>query len=183
MVEIFENFSNANNLEEFTINPLIRIFISDINFKRLVLHDNVKIIDLWGDDYVTLELINFPKERIILRNVNLINIEFLELFSYQYDLYYVRIDNIDLNIFVNQLYKKYFNTNPKVEKYDKYMNNVILSKYHKKIIDDILEYQQKLEQGKKFCETIKEELVATAFHPNRIGPFISKYGLEIMEAL
>jgi hypothetical protein len=73
--------------------------------------------------------------------------------------------------------------NPKVEKYDKYMNNVILSKYHKKIIDDILMYQERIAQGKQFCETIVEELVATAFHPNRIGPFISKYGLKIMEAL
>ena len=30
--------------EEFVLNPLIRIFISDISFKRLVLSENIKII-------------------------------------------------------------------------------------------------------------------------------------------
>ena len=165
--------------EEFILNPLIRIFISDISFKKLVLSENVKILDLWGDDYKSLE-VKLPKsiQQIVFRNFNLINIKLRELFVCNYYLYNMRIDNVELNIILNQLYMKYFNKNPKfINHYDKFMNNNINSKYHRQIIEEILEYEKQVEKGKEFCNIIGTELMETAFHPHFICPQIKKYGL------
>ena len=57
------------------------------------------------------------------------------------------------------------------------MNNNIKSKYHRQIIEEILEYEKQVEKGKEFCSIIGTELMETAFHPHFICPQIKKYGL------
>ena len=182
--ETLEHYDDNNIVDTYVVNPLIRNFISDITFKNLVLPDSLKILDLWGDDHDTISL-NIPSsiELIILKNLNLINVYFLNIFVGKYIFVNVRVNNTDLNILVNQLYMKYFNKQPKCEQMNKYLNNTIISKYHHNIIQDILEYEQRITQGCAFSKLIKEELVALAFHPDRIGPLIKKYGLEIIESL
>jgi len=180
--QILENYDNYT--DTYTLNPRIRVFISDITFNKLILPDSLKILDLWGDDDLHQSVtfnIPYSIEQLVLKNINIENIHFLDLCVGKYNLINVSINNINLNILIDELYIKYFNKYPKSEHSDKYLNNKILSKYHHNIIEEILEYEKRITQANAFCKIIKEELLATAFHPERIGPLISKYGIEIMD--
>jgi hypothetical protein len=186
---IFENYVDSYNDDEIYTDELVvynnvHTFISDITFNKLILPDTVKVLDLWGENFDCIEL-TIPNniEHIILRNINITNIHFLNLFVSRYDFSNIRVQDVDLNILINRLYNKYFNKNPSTERNDKYLNNVISSKYHHTIIEEILEYEKRTTQGNAFCKIIKEELVASAFHPDRVGPLILKYGIEILEIL
>jgi len=98
--------------------------------------------------------------------------------SYRY--VQIEVNGIGLNILINKLYNKYFNNK---EDSNVLIYNTIYSKIHNNIIEDIKTYEKRITQGSAFCNIIKDELIATAFHPNRLCPLIKKYGIGIVEKL
>jgi len=174
--------------DELIIPIPIEKFITDIHCKKFILPPTLKVLDLWFNDYHSFEC-NIPTniKTIIIRYVNINNISIMNLFpnncSYRY--IEVSINNIELNIIINQLYTKYFNKDSKYISnnisYKGLMNNMIYSKNHNIIINEIKIYEQKIIQGSAFCKIIKEELIDKAFHPDRICPLIKKYGIKVIE--
>ena len=121
-------------------------------------------------------------------DTNIINNNLMKLFtkvSYRYT--NCSLNNIPLNILLNQQYKKYFYEDPKYicnrEEYKGFINNMIYSNIHKNIIDEIKEYEERIQQGKEFCRIIYDELIERVWEPDRICPIIKKYGIEYLEKL
>lgn len=190
VLEFYDDENVPQELHNCIVVPSnVELYISDVETNKIVFPDSIKVIDIQYENLTSLN-INFPEniEHLILQNVNLTNKNVMELFSnslLSYKFAGVYIDGEELSILINKLYTKYFNVLPRYTTHrlanQKLMNNMIYSRIHSQIIDDIYNYVTKLEQATQFCQIIKEELIAAAFHPNRIGPLIRKYGIEMLE--
>jgi len=166
------------------------MFISDIMAKKFVLPDTLSVFDL---DTVEQNLpidFNIPQslEAIILHEKNIQNKNIMELFNFKYRYVNCTLNGVSLNELISRLYEKYFNKDPKyvtnrLANQNLRNTNTMYSKIHSHLTNEILEYEQRLKQAKAFSRTIKEELIAAAFHPDRIGPLIMKYGIHIIEDL
>ena len=189
-LEIYSDYFDKDvYFDEAVIPSPIRIFVTDIQCNKLFLPDTLNVLDVWNDNQKTLEF-NIPNklQTIKMRDTNIINNNLMRLFtkvSYRYT--NCSLNGISLNILLNQQYKKYFHEDPKYicnrEEYKGLMNNMIYSKIHKNIIDEIKEYEKRIQQGKEFCRIIYDELIEQVWHPDRICPIIKKYGIKYLEKL
>ena len=178
-------------LNEVIIPSPIETFVTDIECNKFILPETLKVLDIWGNNQNNTTFnISDNLNKFIIRNTNIINIDIMKLFKKQwvsFKFYNCKFNNIDLNILLSKYYKKYFNEDPKntcdSEQYKHFMNNNISSKRHYNIITKIIHYEDCITEKKKFSNIIREELVASAFHPDRIGPLITKYGIDIVETL
>ena len=189
-LEIYNDYFDKDVYFDIAVIPSsIQIFVTDIQCNKLYLPDSLRVLDIWNDNQKTLEF-NIPNmlQTIKMRDTNIINNNLMKLFtkvSYRYT--NCCLNNIPLNILLNQQYKKYFHEDPKYicnrEEYKGFMNNMIYSKIHKNIIDEIKEYEQRIQQAKEFCRIIYDELIERVWEPDRICPLITKYGIDYLENL
>ena len=187
-LEIYNDYFDKDvHFDEIVIPYPVRIFVTDIQCNKIFLPDTINVLDIWNDNH-NLEF-NIPTklQTIKMRNTNIINNNLMKLFtkvSYRYT--NCSLNGISLNILLNQQYKKYFNEDPKYicnrEEYKGLMNNTIYSKIHKNIINEIVNYEERIQQGKEFCTTIYDELIERVWNPDRICP-IKMYGIEYLEKL
>jgi hypothetical protein len=179
-LEIYGDEVEDHIFLEATISEPVINFVTDVDCNRFKFPNTISIIDI--DAFVpnlNLEF-NIPSstEQIIIRNKNIVNKNLMELFPEKVKYRYIEcnLEGEGINILINQCYKKYFNEAPRYSSNrlanQKIMNNMIYSRFHSVIIDSIRTYEQKVAQGKAFCRTIKEELLATVWHPNRVEKWL-----------
>uniref|UniRef100_A0A6C0D9U5 Uncharacterized protein n=1 Tax=viral metagenome TaxID=1070528 RepID=A0A6C0D9U5_9ZZZZ len=175
-LEIYTDEVEENIFLEATIHTPVVNFVTDIDCNRFKFPNTILVIDIEAFvPNLNLEF-NIPDsvQQIIIKNKNIINKNLMELFPENVKYRYVQcnLEDKELNILINQRYKKYFNIEPRYAtnriSNQKIMNNMIYSRFHSNIIDSIRNYEQRVAQGKEFCKIVKEELVAAALHPNKI---------------
>ena len=174
-LEVYGNEVEERIFLEATISTPILHFVTDVDCNRFKFANTLEVIDI--DAFVpnlSLEF-NIPSgiKQIIIRNKNILNKNLMELFPENVKYKYIEcnLEGEALNIIINQLYKKYFSTSP--QQNTKFMNNMIYSHAHKQIIEEIRSYETKAQQGKAFCNIIKEELIACVWHPDRVEKWIN----------
>jgi hypothetical protein len=165
---------------EATISEPVINFITDVDCNKFRFPNTLRVIDI--DTCVpNLNLdLNIPNEikQINISNKNFININLMKLFppNTRYRYIECNLNNVGLNSLINKLYNKYFSSSPKYVSNSNpnvlLLNNFIYSSLHSDILDEIRIYDSKIAQGKQFCKTIKEELVAGAWHPDRVEKWI-----------
>jgi hypothetical protein len=170
--------------EEATIPSPIEIFISDLYFNKLNLPDTLFVLDLWFDSITDFEFNMPPKlEEILLINANISNKTLMELFPdnllYNYSSCYLNGTPIYKCLY--DKYTKYFPYKP-INKPDDTLNSTCY-RYQKTFINEIKEYEARIQQGKAFCLAIKEELVAAVWHPDKVEKLINAYGIDIIDIL
>ena len=80
-----------------------------------------------------------------------------------------------------RLFEKYF-----PEEYMSDPKNVLNSinyRNESRYINEIQEYEARIAQGKAFRLAIKEELIATVWHPDKVEKIINKYGIDYLDNL
>lgn len=137
--------------EEVVIPNGVEVFINELNVRRIVAPESIRVIDHMPYMIHSLEF-SMPKllEHIILRDVNIIGKEFKELFPT--DVYY-RYENCSLNgtpiheLIVSK-YKTLFNQEPTYTTNDIYnqplTKNSISKKLHGHILNHILSGSKKI---------------------------------------
>jgi hypothetical protein len=173
---------DTNLYEELTVPSPFEVFVSDLYFNKLNLPNTLIALDLWFDHTVDFEFNMPPKiEEIVLINANIKNKNLMELFpdNVRYSYSECLLDGTPLSIVLYKLYNKYFSN--KLTLSD--MTNGINHRYHKTFINRIKEYEARIAQGKAFRLTIKEELVAAVWHPDKVEKLINAYGIDILDTL
>lgn len=192
MLELYyDDYENYTNYESLVIPPPVKLFISDIDCNKYVLSDTLNVFDIYPTIDNLSIIFNIPKnlEHISLQNKNILNKELMELFNPNFEYRYLgcMLDGIELNILVNQRYKKYFVSEPRYAtnrlSNQKLMNNMIYSKVHRQITNDIYEYESRLTQAKDFMKQIKDELLMYVYHPDRVEIMLHKYGNDFINCL
>jgi hypothetical protein len=186
-----------DDIDDYTIHQQITIpepvtkFITDIDCNNYVFPETLSVIDIDSTVHNLPIIFNIPQniEHIILRHKNIFNKTLLELFQPTFAYRYIEcsLDGVQLNILVNQLYKKYFNVEPRYtsnrDANKKLMNNMLYSKVHRQITDELYTYESRVAQAKAFMKLIKEELYMAVYHPDRVEIMLNKYGHGFIEAL
>ena len=165
--------------EEVIIPEPISIFVSDFNIRRLSLPDTLKVIDLYPCIQTDFEY-NMPKSltTILIRNVNIQNKTFAELFPQEVKYTYenCQLNGVPLNEIVRTKYKKYFGNNPVYTAIRLYNQSIRLNKItsitHKNIINTICQYETACRRGKIFSNTIREGIIEFVWHPRRVEKWI-----------
>jgi hypothetical protein len=177
--------------EQITIPEPVTKFISDIDCNKYIFPETLSVIDIDSTVDNLPIIFNIPQniEHIILRHKNIFNKKLLDLFHPNFAYRYIdcSLDGVELNILVNQLYKKYFDVEPKYtsnhEANKKLMNNMLYSKVHRQITNELYTYETRMAQAKAFMKLIKEELYMAVYHPDRVEVMLNKYGHDFIEAL
>ena len=191
-LELYYDDTNDYTItESLTIPQPINMFISDIDCNRYTLPDTLSIFDIDSVVFNLPIIFNIPPnlEHIILRNKNILNKELMELFSPNFSYRYLdcMLDGVELSILVNKRYKKYFNVEPRYATNrlanQKLMNNMLYSKIHRQITNEIFEYETRVSQAKDFITLIKDELYMAVYHPDRIEVMLYKYGHDFLDCL
>ena len=176
--------------EQVVIPPLIQAYISDLCIKKLILPNNLSVLDIAPIRKIDMDF-NMPKnlKDIILRDVNIINKSIIELFPNKIRYRYVgcSLNGIPLNDAVNELYFKYFQKKPRYTNKDSLQQpisqNIIYYRFHNAIIEEIKDYERLLLQARKKNNMYKEELINEVYHPDRVERGIHKYGMEFIDTL
>ena len=170
--------------EEATIPAPIEIFATDLYFNKLNLPKTLLVLDLWFDNITDFEF-NMPPEieEIILIKANITNKIFMELFPnklrYNYSECY--LDGIPMYACLYRIYKKYF-PSKHINRFNTVLNTICY-RYHSSFINEIKEYEERIQQGRAFRLAIKEELVAAVWHPDKVEKLINTYGIDIIDTL
>ena len=170
--------------EEATIPAPIEMFVSDLYFNKLNLPKTLLVLDLWFDNITDFEF-NMPPEieEIILIKANITNKIFMELFPnklrYNYSECY--LDGIPMYACLYRIYKKYF-PSKHINRFNTVLNTICY-RYHSSFINEIKEYEERVQQGRAFRLAIKEELVAAVWHPDKVEKLINAYGIDIIDTL
>ena len=170
--------------EEATIPAPIEMFVSDLYFNKLNLPKTLLVLDLWFDNITDFEF-NMPPEieEIILIKANITNKIFMELFPnklrYNYSECY--LEGIPMYACLYRIYKKYF-PSKHINRFNTVLNTICY-RYHSSFINEIKEYEERIQQGRAFRLAIKEELVAVVWHPDKVEKLINTYGIDIIDTL
>lgn len=191
ILEIYNDEVPEVIYEELIIPEPITSFITDIDCNCFVLPNSLSIFDADSTINGLPIFFNIPPNltHIVIRNKDIWNKRLLELFNPNFTYRYINctLDGVDLSICVNQLYKKYFNSEPRYPTNklanQKLMNNILYSKVHRQITDSLVTYEQNIQRNKQFCSYIKEELISKLYHPDRIEKLINTYGIDILDEL
>ena len=176
--------------DQLVVPPLIQGYISDLCIKKLILPDNLCVLDVAPIRDIDMDF-NIPKNLrdIILRDVNIINKSIMDLFPSKIRYRYVgcSINGIPFNDAVNNLYFKYFQKNPRYTNKDSLQQpihqNIIYYRFHNDIINQIKEYERIVLETRKKVIMYKEELINEVYHPTRVEKGIHKYGMEFIDTL
>lgn len=125
------------------------VFISDLSTKKLIIPPSVRVLDLHPTVNTDLDfnMNNFMKD-IIIRYTNIINKSLMELFpiNCRYRYTQCNLNGIPIVKHVNELYKKYFGIEPIIN--NTYNPNVVYYRNYSSIIEQIREYESRIQQGK-----------------------------------
>lgn len=188
---ILELYNDDSTIyEQLVIPVVIEAYISDLCIKKLILPDNLRVLDLAPLQNIDIDF-NLPKKlrNIILRDVNIINKSIMELFPDNVNYRYVgcSLNGILLNNVVNELYFKYFQKKPRYTNKDSFQQpitqNIIYYRFHNAIIEEIKNYERLMLQARKKNNIYKEELINEVYHPDRVKKGIHKYGMEFIDTL
>ena len=180
----YEDYEDWNPYEELIVPAPYKAFVSDIYFNKLKLPDTLIVLDLWFDDMIDFEFNIPPKiEEIILIKANILNKNLMDLFpkNLRYNYSECSLNNIPIYTCVYNLYTKYF-----PEEYMSLPKNVLNSinyRNESRYINEIQEYEARIAQGRAFRLAIKEELIATVWHPDKVEKIINKYGIDYLDSL
>ena len=180
----YEDYEDWNPYEELIVPAPYKAFVSDIYFNKLKLPDTLIVLDLWFDDMIDFEFNIPPKiEEIILIKANILNKNLMDLFpkNLRYNYSECSLNNIPIYTCVYNLYTKYF-----PEEYMSLPKNVLNSinyRNESRYINEIQEYEARIAQGRAFRLAIKEELIATVWHPDKVEKIINKYGIDYLDNL
>ena len=107
MKKILElNYYDDTVYEELMIPNVIQAFISDLCIKKLILPNNLRVLDVAPVRSIDMEF-NMPKmiRDIVLRDVNIVNTTILDLFPdnahYRYE--GCQLNGVPLNTIINTL--------------------------------------------------------------------------------
>lgn len=153
--------------DEITIPNPIEIFVTDFIFKKIRLSPSVQVLDIWFDEEAELEFNNHNNIReIIMINVNIQNKSLIDLLSNSIRFKYIncKLNGVELTKLLTEKYIKYFNTVVELNDLD--------SNIHRQITDKIINYETTVVKSKEFCRTIKEELVASVWHPDNVEKWL-----------
>lgn len=180
----YEDYEDWNPYEELIVPAPYKAFVSDIYFNKLKLPDTLIVLDLWFDDMIDFEFNIPPKiEEIILIKANILNKNLMDLFpkNLRYNYSECSLNNIPIYTCVYNLYTKYF-----PEEYMSLPKNALNSinyRNESRYINEIQEYEARIAQGRAFRLAIKEELIATVWHPDKVEKIINKYGIDYLDNL
>lgn len=180
----YEDYEDWNPYEELIVPAPYEAFVSDIYFNKLKLPDTLIVLDLWFDDMIDFEFNIPPKiEEIILIKANILNKNLMDLFpkNLRYNYSECSLNNIPIYTCVYNLYTKYF-----PEEYMSDPKNVLNSinyRHESPYINEIQEYEARIAQGRAFRLAIKEELIATVWHPDKVEKIVNKYGIDYLDNL
>lgn len=166
--------------DELIIPENVEVFISDLSCKKISIPASLRVLDLHPTVFTTLDFnfINTIKD-IIVRNTNIINKSFIELFPtkcrYRYS--NCNLNTVPIYILLNDLYYKYFNVKDKLNK------NLVYYRIHSNIIEEIRNYEDCIKQKKEICNVFKEELMAKLYHPDRVLRLIETFGIDILDEI
>jgi hypothetical protein len=176
--------------EQLIIPDIIEGYISDLCINKLILPENLHILDVAPVQNIDMDF-NISKKltNIILRDVNIINKSIMDLFPTNIRYRYVgcSLNGIPFNDAVNELYFKYFQKKPRCTNKDSFeqpiIHNIIYYRFHNAIIDEIKDHERLVLQAMKKNNMYKEELINEVYHPDRVVKGIHKYGMEFIDAL
>ena len=165
--------------EELIIPSPVSVFVSDFNIRRLIAPNTLNVLDLNPCIETDFEY-NMPPSltTIILRNVNIQNKTFAELFPQEVKYVYenCKLNNIPLSEIVRTKYKKYFGNNPVYNTIRLYNQSIRLNKIttvtHKNVVDTICQYEAACRRGKIFSNTIRQGIIEFVWHPRRVEKWI-----------
>ena len=182
---ILEMYCDDDEMEPFptiTIPEPIEVYVSDYTCYNLILPNTLRVLDLdyWGD--ITIRF-NMPPniEDIIIRNTNIEDKRLMELFPptcnrYRYSK--CSLNNEPITAMISRLYLKYFGY-----KYFHFKKNVVNYRIHSSIIEEIRIYEDNIIKARENSNRMKEELMQSVYHPNRIKNGINQYGMIFIKSL
>lgn len=161
--------------EEIVVPSPVEVFVSEINTRRLVLPSTLKVLDVLPFLETDLQL-NIPPnlQTIIIRFANIVGKTLTELFpiNAKYEYESCKLEGVELHTLINAKYEKYFGVKPRYNTnrlYNQIINrNGINKRLHGQIINEMLTYEQNIKLHQTFCQTIRDDLNAAVWHPNRV---------------
>lgn len=168
ILELYYENENENQYilyDDIVIASTVEILVCDHTYKKIVLPDELRVLDLHYPEAVSLDF-NIPLhiQYIKLENISIIKKSLMELFPEHVYYYYkdCLLNDIPIYRLVNEKYQQYFNT-------DCLKNNVISHRQNKDIIDTIRKYEDTLLKARQRSDIIREELLMIALHPDRVA--------------
>ena len=165
----YENDAEYIIYEDIIVPPTIEIFVCDHTYKKIVLPDELRVIDLHYPDAIPVDF-NIPShiQYMKFENISIVNKSLMELFP-EYVYYYYKDCSLNGRPIVDQvreLYQKYFNA-PCLK------GNIINHRNNKQIIDHIRKYEENTKEAKIRSNILKKELLEIALHPTRVAKWFA----------
>lgn len=165
----YENSAEYIIYEDIIVPPKTEIFICDHTYKKIVLPDELRVIDLNYPETVPVDF-NIPSyiQYMKFENISIVNKTLMELFPEHVYYYYKDciLNGTPIYDQINEIYTKYFNT-PCLKR------NTITHRQNKDIFEQIRKYEENMEKACERSSQIKEELLALALHPNRVAKWFA----------
>ena len=165
----YENSAEYIVYEDIIVPPKTEIFVCDHTYKKIVLPDELRVIDLHYPDAVPVDF-NIPSliQYMKFENISIVNKSLMELFP-EHVYYYYKDCSLNGRPIVEQIseiYEKYFNA-PSLK------GNIINHRENKQILDEIRKYETRIKEASERSSLIKEELLEIALHPNRVAKWFA----------
>lgn len=164
--------------EEVIIPETVKVLISDLLVRNLVLPTNLRVLDLAPHMRMNTNFnLSTKMEDIIIRETNIINKSFMELFpkNCRFRYFDSYLNGTPIYLEFNRLYEKYFTVSDKLEK------NLIYYRDHSTFVEEIRNYEECVKQKKEICNRFKEELMMKLYHPDRVSRIIDMYGFDVLD--